>query len=339
MTDGTGYSQGDVPTLSVCMIVRDEERVLERCLLSLPNIDRELVVVDTGSTDGTLDIARKFGARVSSFFGANGPDGRIADFSAARNAVLAQARGDWVLQIDADEVIRSGQDLIANLGTRTEPKVNALAVALHSGDAHWHSVRLFRREAARGYVSAIHEYLDFSGDMVIEPRIVIVNLPDKKGKETGFDRNVRILRKSLQENPRSARLWHYLGNELRSAGQYRNAAQAYGRAQRLGTFTAGLFTSMFYRGVCLFILEELGAAEAQALALISHSPDRAEGYCLLADVQFCQDRFEQARDNYVAARDRPTDPANSMMPVQVWAFDERPNNQITIINSILESGE
>ena len=85
-------------TLSLCMIVKNEERHLTRCLLSATPAVDEMIVVDTGSTDRTKDIAKAFGAKVFDFPWTN-------DFSEARNVSLSKASGDWILVLDADEVI------------------------------------------------------------------------------------------------------------------------------------------------------------------------------------------------------------------------------------------
>ena len=85
-------------TLSLCMIARDEASFLERCLASAaPHVD-EIIVVDTGSTDGTVRVARAAGAEVSEFEW-------VDDFAEARNASLRAASGDWILLLDCDEVI------------------------------------------------------------------------------------------------------------------------------------------------------------------------------------------------------------------------------------------
>ena len=84
------------------MIVKNEEKHLAYCLNSLTPVADEMIVVDTGSTDKTKEIAEAFGARIFDFEWIN-------DFSAARNYSLSQAQGDWILVMDADEVI-SGQD-------------------------------------------------------------------------------------------------------------------------------------------------------------------------------------------------------------------------------------
>ncbi|MBN2058440.1 MAG: glycosyltransferase [Candidatus Saganbacteria bacterium] len=82
--------------LSVCMIVKNEAKMLEKTLPSLSQAAAEIIVLDTGSSDDTAAVARKYGARVSDFTW-------IDDFSAARNESLKQATGDWILWADADE--------------------------------------------------------------------------------------------------------------------------------------------------------------------------------------------------------------------------------------------
>jgi tetratricopeptide (TPR) repeat protein len=87
-----------MPSLSVCLIVKNEERHLARCLASIRDLADEIVVVDTGSSDRTVEIAQAHGARVCHFTWQD-------DFSLAKNFSIEQATGDWILSIDADESI------------------------------------------------------------------------------------------------------------------------------------------------------------------------------------------------------------------------------------------
>jgi len=86
------------PALSLCMIVKDEENYLARCLLSAIPVADEIIIVDTGSTDRTKAIAKAFGAKVYDFEWTD-------DFSEARNLSLSKATGDWIFVLDADEII------------------------------------------------------------------------------------------------------------------------------------------------------------------------------------------------------------------------------------------
>jgi len=90
------------PLISLCMIVKDEESVLERCLSSVRNYVEEIIIVDTGSTDATREIARRFTDQVHLFEWIN-------DFSAARNESLKYANGKWILVLDADEYFEESE--------------------------------------------------------------------------------------------------------------------------------------------------------------------------------------------------------------------------------------
>ncbi|MEN6468576.1 MAG: glycosyltransferase [Smithella sp.] len=105
-------------TLSLCMIVKNEEKHLVRCLRSVRDVVDEIIIVDTGSTDKTVDIAKVFGAKVFDF-------PWTGDFSAARNESLKYATGDWILVLDADEAIsaRDFDELRTLINKRTSSPV------------------------------------------------------------------------------------------------------------------------------------------------------------------------------------------------------------------------
>ena len=110
--------------LSIGMIVKNEEKYLERCLTALKplleSVDSELIIADTGSTDGTADIAKKFTDNVYHFEWIN-------DFSAARNSTLEKSRGEWYMFIDADEILQSCGDIIRFFNSGEYKKYNSAA--------------------------------------------------------------------------------------------------------------------------------------------------------------------------------------------------------------------
>lgn len=91
-------------TISLCMIVKNEEKVLSKCLESVQGIVDEIIIVDTGSTDKTLDVAKKYTDKIYYF-------DWISDFSAARNESLKYANSDYILILDADEYLEEGVNL------------------------------------------------------------------------------------------------------------------------------------------------------------------------------------------------------------------------------------
>ena len=95
--------------LTIGMIVKDEEKYLGSCLEALrpilKKVDSELIIVDTGSTDSTVDIAKRYTNKVFHFEWCD-------DFAAARNAAMKRAKGKWYMSIDADEIIEDAQGII-----------------------------------------------------------------------------------------------------------------------------------------------------------------------------------------------------------------------------------
>jgi tetratricopeptide (TPR) repeat protein len=113
---------------SLCMIIKDEEQNIGKCLLNLKNLADEMIVVDTGSSDRTKVLAGIFGAKVFDFEWNN-------DFSAARNYSISQATGDWILIMDADEIISPG-DFASLKNMITVNKYNARAFSFITRNYH-----------------------------------------------------------------------------------------------------------------------------------------------------------------------------------------------------------
>ncbi|PZD93110.1 hypothetical protein DNH61_25370 [Paenibacillus sambharensis] len=148
------------PLISLCMIVRNEEQLLPRCLRSVQGAADEMIVVDTGSSDRTVEIAREFGAQVIAARWEN-------DFAAARNIGLEQASGRWILQLDADEELERGQhNELRQWAARSEFDGLLLQVHNHAGSDPGSSVvtinpivRMFRNYPACRYKGSIHEQI------------------------------------------------------------------------------------------------------------------------------------------------------------------------------------
>jgi glycosyltransferase involved in cell wall biosynthesis len=308
------------------MIVRDEAAVLDRCLDSLAGLPAQLCVVDTGSADQTADIARRRGAEVVRWEGCNDDAGRIVDFASARNQALALARGDWVLQIDADEVLEAGAGLVA--GYVAGARVDQVAVAIRSNGAQWLSGRLFRRSNVRGYRSRIHEYLECGGLCVNDPGIRIANLPDKRGKESASDRNLRICLLAAEEDPNDARIAYYLANEYRVIGRIDEALQAYRRSLALGTYAVGRFHATYHLGVCHVLRGEWDLAVQAGQAAIAIDARYAEAHCLVGDAHSCADRPALAVPCYRQALACGQPPANAVFAPELWAYGEHPQRRL-----------
>lgn len=144
--------------LSLCMIVKNEEIALPKCLSSVKDVVDEMVVLDTGSSDRTVEIARQFGAKVYYFEWGN-------DFSAARNQALNYVTGEWILVLDADETLT--QEIVphleqAILGDRYLV-INLLRQEVGAAQSPYSLVsRLFRRHPNIHFSRPYHALVDDS---------------------------------------------------------------------------------------------------------------------------------------------------------------------------------
>jgi len=158
---GRARAGGFDMTLSLCMIVRNEERNLARCLDSVRDLAGELIIVDTGSTDATPSIAARYGADVIPF------DFAVIDFAGARNCAIARATGRWILMLDADETLDgAGAPMIEELIARDENAGYFLERHNHwsesSATTTDYVVRLFPNRPNHRYRGRVHETIDAS---------------------------------------------------------------------------------------------------------------------------------------------------------------------------------
>lgn len=151
-------AESTTPLLSVALIVRDEVATLGSCLESVRGWADEIVVVDTGSTDGTQSIARAAGARLRSI-------AWVDDFASARNAALSACTGKWVLSLDADEIISGSAPGALRRLVRCSDDLDALSVLIKErsgpdrrGLAGHRELKLFRSDRVR-WAGRVHERL------------------------------------------------------------------------------------------------------------------------------------------------------------------------------------
>lgn len=238
-----------MPRLSLCMIVRDEERMLPGCLSSVKGIADEVVVVDTGSTDSTREIAVRHGARV---YDRPWDD----DFAAPRNLALSHATCDYVLQLDADERLAAGAGEALRRALRGRPfdigflrlhhasSPEAAAEDVVEGSARMgHPFvipRLFRRDPGLRFKGRIHENVDDwaarSGTRRVLVGADIVHLggaPEVRKARNKVERNLALLRRACAEEQDSIMPWGYLAMELFEAGSIAEALEAADEGWRL----------------------------------------------------------------------------------------------------------
>jgi tetratricopeptide (TPR) repeat protein len=227
--------------LSLCMIVRDEEEMLPRCLAAVADAVDEIIVVDTGSSDRTVEIAESFGAAVRH----HEWTGSFAD---ARNVSLDLASGDWFVYLDADEVL-VGEDAakLRALAGRTWREAFYLSETNYTGDMEdgtavtHNALRMYRNRPGYRFVGRLHEqiaqclpgYLPErleATDVRVEHYGYLGAVRDSREKSR---RNIELLRLQQEEGPPTAFLHYNLGSEYAAAGEPQQALSEFQQAWSL----------------------------------------------------------------------------------------------------------
>lgn len=212
-------------SVSLCMIVKNEELILARCLNSVKDLVDEIIIVDTGSVDGTIKIAEQFTEKVYEFEW-------IDDFSAARNFSFSKATKEYIFWLDADDVLfPEDQEKFLKLKSRLDSGVDTVRmVYVLNRDAQGRMINSLHRnrlvKASRNFrwSGAVHELLHVSGKSITTD-ICVSHLSVKSHKT---DRNLKIYEALLENGEElSPRDQFYYANECFEHGMYERAIKFY----------------------------------------------------------------------------------------------------------------
>ncbi len=291
----------EAPHISLCMIVKNEERFLRKCLESAQDDVDEIIIVDTGSTDGTLDIAREFGAKIVSYEWTD-------DFAAARNVSLKNATGNWALWLDADEELapesrgnfrKAVAEATAHSGAYTVRIKNWITscsrddsseVIFHSGS------RLFRLLPGVRFQGRIHEqnlpslealgfYAEYLDGLMIDHFGYVSEVIKSKNKH---ERTISMLLREVEDCPnmvlRSFQLFnlgiaYVTGNDPENAAKY--LAMAAENPDTGNEYTTVLFYELALALDRLRRSEEglVVCRQADELGIQHSGVEFARGYC------------------------------------------------------------
>ena len=208
-------------TISLCMIVKNEESVLSRCLESVKDIVDEIIIIDTGSTDKTKEIAYHYTEKVYDFKWAD-------DFSLARNYSFSKATKDYQMWLDADDIItEENKEKILKLKEDLDPNVDIVTFKYNTHFDKYNNPiltstrgRLFKREKNYLWNDPIHEYIVLKGNIYYANDIFVSH----KKEATYTDRNLKIYQKQIQNGKKlSPRSLYYFARELKDHQRYEEA--------------------------------------------------------------------------------------------------------------------
>ncbi|WP_238653617.1 glycosyltransferase [Paenibacillus piscarius] len=221
------------PVISLCMIVKNEAQHLEQCLQSVQGIVSEIIIADTGSADNSIDIARRFGARITSVPWEH-------DFSRARNRTLDLATCAWILVLDADEALAGWEPERLQPLLESESADGYFLPFMHYvGEAAGREYvtdnvcRLFRNDERIRFCGSIHEEVASSIWSLPGGNIAYADLPvhhygyldGELRRKDKASRNLELIHAALQLEPDSIPLRYALGTEYYQQGNYNAAAE------------------------------------------------------------------------------------------------------------------
>ncbi|MBR1420374.1 MAG: glycosyltransferase family 2 protein [Selenomonadaceae bacterium] len=221
--------------ISACYIVKNEEKVIARSLESVKDSVDEIIIVDTGSEDRTIEIAREFGAQIFSSPWNN-------DFATPRNLAIDHATGDWIVFLDADEFFteETRQNIPQAIKFAIEDRKDAILIPLFNIDVddgnrimdQILSLRIFRRLPNLRFKGRIHEQLTNLNkkkkliDVAkISPEILAIFHTgySRKINQQKADRNLRLLVDEMFQSDTPEELFPYLAETYSGLGDYEKA--------------------------------------------------------------------------------------------------------------------
>lgn len=276
--------------LSLCMIVRNEEAVLERCLRCVRDAVDEIVIVDTGSIDRTKEIAQRYTSLVFDF-------PWVDDFAKARNFAFSKATKPYILWLDADDVLTAESSVLLKALMKTlDPNTDMIMMPYHvafdilgNPTLTYERERIVRREAGFQWAGAIHEVISPSG------QIIHADIPILHKKETvgDPDRNIRIFEKMIASGETlSPREEYYYAREMMYHQRYIEAIALFQHYLDSGLgWIENVLSACRDMADCLFALGKKQEAMMALLRSFCYDAPRAETCCQIGKCFWDEESF------------------------------------------------
>lgn len=281
--------------ISACLIVKNEKDHIKDVLSSLAGVD-EIVVVDTGSIDNTVELARGFTDKVFTDYVWND------DFAEARNHALSKCTGDWVISIDGDETLEpGGLEKIRKIIENASPDQLHFSVLMtHKSSRQKHDLpRILRNDASVRWFGAAHETLTpiqkNMTDVVIEYGYSTAHALDP-------DRMMRILAKVVHSPEATPRDLYYYAREFWYRRDYPQALRLFREYISIATWLPEKGDAILYESRCLFALQKGNEAREACAEAIKLNPMFKEALLFMAELHFDPwkskwEKLAQAADN------------------------------------------
>ena len=278
-------------TLSLCMIIKDEELVLDRCLNSICDIVDEIIIVDTGSSDNSKEIAKRYTDNIYDY---NWND----DFSEARNFSFEKATKDYILWLDADEILENeNKDKLLHLKQSLSSDIDVVTMFTcmnidECGSSQITMVRnrIVKKDSNFKWVGFVHEYIEISGN-VYNSEICILH--DKV--KTVSDRNLKIYEKKINENKTfNERDLYYYGKELYYNRFWNEAIDILEKFIEKGAWEDEIVDAICKVGQCYLYKNNIKLAREYFYKTFEYAPPKGEVLYQIASSFEDEQKYEMA---------------------------------------------
>lgn len=319
--------------ISASIIVKNEEEIMQRCLDCVSLFADEIVVVDTGSTDKTKEIAAKH-PKVKLFDSEHfNKDTHYSDFrfNVAKNEAVKKCTGDWIIWWDADDwTDEESAKKIRDLAKDGKDEVCLFTFTVKYGPLVFEHCRMFRNGHNLKFDDnhSVHEYLNTDGNPNYSKRdVIITHLPGKKHVPSG-KRNIAIMEKDYNERGMDdQRTLFYLASGYREAGRHKEAVDFYKKYLKKSHWPEERFFARYFMAQALVVLKRFGESRQEALRAIAEDFRFAEAYCLLGDLAFKEKDYKRAQSWFQMASDT-TFPKDAKLFVSEHFYAKYPNIRI-----------
>ncbi|TYS63754.1 glycosyltransferase [Bacillus infantis] len=292
--------------ISACLIAKNEEIYIERCIGSFASIIDEFILVDTGSTDNTVKVAETLGAKVYFYQWTD-------DFSAARNFALSKAKGDWIIFLDADEYFRIDDEkkLVKILNNIHDTKVEALSTTLVNYDednliqqSTLPVIRVFRRKQGLCFTGVIHENLRSENGQInlydARNEITIFHTgysPSEFERKAKVKRNLDLLFLELNKDPENSDICFYI-SESYMAIDNKKALEFAQKVIKYNNSELGIYAKNYSNLIqCMFSESYTFGEVEEAIKIgVRQFPNYPDLYIYLGDLYKYLDRKFEAID-------------------------------------------
>lgn len=270
------------PTFGVFMIVKNEEEMIEEALKSTQGVD-ELVICDTGSTDKTIEICKKYTDKVYTDYQWND------NFAEAKNHAASKCKSDWIMGLDADcRLEEGGVAKIKDIIQRTP--WDAIKVRLHPKgfkEEVWHErTKIYKNDKDYFYKGRAHEDLNIIGEWDNRATVTI-NYDYSPNHHKDPERYIRILTKAIAEEPNNTRWRFYLAKEYYHHRKYDMAIEMFkDYISRKSHYIAETAEAYYYMAECYWYTQQGETAREACLKSIGLNPEHRKALHLMSIMHY-----------------------------------------------------